>query len=694
MAEVKKSDLIYMQNELLKDISSLDKKLSDKITKLTTLVQSHQLTIDQKFEISNEKYKSLIESIESNEEIKDIKKEFSEFKRQINQGQLINTNKILTVEKDLKSACFKYDNFLSNNIFTPGLIGNGAKYKDLKTFREFVDKKISELVIYKEKNTIDLKKYKEKTDYAIAQFKIKNEKSENIYFDFCNERINEAKKEMINKYNLLDESLNNLKIENGKYSFDLLKTTEDLQNKLNIMNTIENNIDTKLKEQAEKYQNYNNDLAKLFEPQKIEFILIKSGFTELSEFIKDVRFMRNLNNLKVKEKNQNNEFNSTSFLRDSRMLSKKMNFDKPQKLSRNDEIKYSIITDFENDKENSLIKNDNYIINNKEKEINKEQEPQKEKQKDKIKYNIKANIKNLNSPKETNKVSNITTENNSTTNSNQKNNMNKTFISIFKEKNKNILIDGSPQNKKSRGKIIENNEEDFTKNKSDIFFRKQNKTQENDKNKDIKLKKIKKNFTKENGYFETYNKSKEVKEFEFNNNEDYIKKEINDKVDKIYNFIDKEILQINKKIKEVNDINKHNIEKMNKKLDLFINLNNVLLLKFKNPKNLSNKQINILTNYEYNMPLLNNNFDKNKIKSDKIKMKIKDNSSILNTKELKDINDNKEINNIKEIKKTKDKLEIDVNENYQIPNSGKILKIIEPYLIKKFRSDSEEKYKK
>lgn len=163
----------------------------------------------------------------------------------------------------------------------------------------------------------------------------------------------------MDKFKLLEESLNNIKIENGQYSFDLLKKSEDLQNKINAINNIENMVNTKLKEQEGKYQKYNDDITKLFESQKSEFTLIKSRFTELSEFIKDVRFMRNLNNYKGKG-NQNNEINTTSFLRDSRMLSRKLNFDKPQKLSKNDEIIYSIKTDIENNKENNDIKN---IIN-------------------------------------------------------------------------------------------------------------------------------------------------------------------------------------------------------------------------------------------------------------------------------------------------------------------------------------------
>ena len=387
MSEVKKSDIIYIQNEILIDIAKLDKKLSDKITQLSSALQNQQLLTDQKYELSNDKYNSLLSKIESNSDIKSLKDQFEEFKAKINQNQLINSNKIFSLEKDLRNACLKYDDFLNSNIFTPGLVGHGGKYKDIKTFREFVDKKISELVIYKEKNTIDIKKYKEKTDNAIGQIKLRSEGNESKYFEFCYEKINEAKKEIMNKFTLLDENLNNLKIENGKYSYDLIKKSEDLQNQINALKNIENDINIKLNEQAEKYQSYNNNLAKLFESQNEEFKLIKSRFTELSEFIKDVRFMRNLDAYQ-KKSGQNNEINSMSFLKDSRMLSKKINFDKPQKLSKNDEIKISNIKNqYEDNKENNEIKNEP-IINN-EKLYQK-----KEEDKIKIKNVLKTDINN------------------------------------------------------------------------------------------------------------------------------------------------------------------------------------------------------------------------------------------------------------------------------------------------------------
>ena len=76
MTEIKKTDLLFLQNELLKDISALDKKLSDKITQLSKEILSQKLLTDQKFELNEEKYNSLLEKIESNEEIKKDKRKF------------------------------------------------------------------------------------------------------------------------------------------------------------------------------------------------------------------------------------------------------------------------------------------------------------------------------------------------------------------------------------------------------------------------------------------------------------------------------------------------------------------------------------------------------------------------------------------------------------------------------------------
>ena len=653
---------------------------------------------DQKFALNNDKYESLLKKFESNEEIKKIKKEFSDLKKDINQNQMLNNNKLFNVEKDLKNACYRYDDLLSNNIFTPGLIGKGGKYQDLKTFRTHIDKKIAELVIYKEKNILDMKKFKEKTETAINQFNLRSESSENKYFEFCSNKINEAKLELMDKFNILEECINNLKIENGKYSYDLIKKSEDLQNQLNILKNLEDNINNKLKEQAEQYKSYNDDILKLFDSQNEEFKLIKSRFTELSEFIKDVRFVRNLDNYKAKSGQNTPEINTYSLLRTSKKISRKINFDKPQSISKNDEIKINMNNDnniikIENNKEsgiinnqnikeenmdnneisnNSIIINDDYIENNKNNE-NQIEQKEKEKNKEKIKYNIKFNIKekesnlNLNNLNLNSRNNRIKTENNIINSSIKKNSNNNTLISFINSSQKKNIEKESFLTRTSQRRKIEltDDKDEFRGNKSDIYFYKQNKTQENfNKNKNLKLKKINQNFFNENSYYLSPNKTKEVKEFIFDkddikNNNNLIN-ENNNNDDKIYEYIDSKILEINKKIKEMQNNNRYLLEKMNKKIDLFVNLNNVLLLKLKNTESLTSKQINILTNYEFSIPLLNNNNDKNKMNGEKIKAKSKESSSI-----------------------TK------INDFFQSQqNSAKILKMVEPYLIKKFRSDS------
>ena len=698
MNEVKKADLIYLQNEILKDIASIDKKYSDKITQLTTALKNFQLLSDQKFALNNDKYESLLKKLESNEEIKKIKKEFSDLKKDINQNQMLNNNKLFNVEKDLKNACYRYDDLLSNNIFTPGLIGKGGKYQDLKTFRTHIDKKIAELVIYKEKNILDMKKFKEKTETAINQFNLRSESSESKYFEFCSNKINEAKLELMDKFNILEECINNLKIENGKYSYDLIKKSEDLQNQLNILKNLEDNINNKLKEQAEQYKSYNDDILKLFDSQNEEFKLIKSRFTELSEFIKDVRFVRNLDNYKAKSGQNTPEINTYSLLRTSKKISRKINFDKPQSISKNDEIKINMNNDnniikIENNKESGIINNqsikeenmDNNEISNKSIIINDEyienyknnenqlEQKEKEKNKEKIKYNIKFNIKekesnlNLNNLNLNSRNNRIKTENNIINSSIKKNSNNNTLISFINSSQKKNIEKESFLTRTSQRRKIEltDDKDEFRGNKSDIYFYKQNKTQENfNKNKNLKLKKINQNFFNENSYYLSPNKTKEVKEFIFDkddikNNNNLIN-ENNNNDDKIYEYIDSKILEINKKIKEMQNNNRYLLEKMNKKIDLFINLNNVLLLKIKNAKSLTSKQINILTNYEFSIPLLNNNNDKNKMNGEKIKAKSKESSSIAK-----------------------------INDFFQSQqNSAKILKMVEPYLIKKFRSDS------
>ena len=164
--------------------------------------------------------------------------------------------------------------------------------------------------------------------------------------------------------------------------------------------------------------------------KKDEFKVIKTRFTELSDFIKDVRFMRNL---KINNKG-NADFDAISFMKKARKLSKKMNFDKPQEITKEEEDKYiinnntnisyegekftnNILKNIGKDKDEGMNEEYNNIKIDENKDINNEEKKVQKNKNDKKKFNIKLNIKdsNANSQKSTIKNTNKIDDNNNNT---------------------------------------------------------------------------------------------------------------------------------------------------------------------------------------------------------------------------------------------------------------------------------------
>jgi len=717
MAEVKKSDFIYFQNEFLQDLKKLDNKLTERITQITTSFQHMKQLMDQKFEAYSNKLAELVVSQESNDIYNKIKNEFDAFKRQINQKDVSNSNKIYLLERNLSDACFKYDNIFSSAISVPGLIGQGCKYLNLKNFLETADKKISELLNSVNKNNIDLKKYKDRLESLIGQFKLQVDNNQNKYMNFCNEKIADSKKEIDEQFKLFDEKMDRLRLENGKHSFELINKTEELKTKLERVNNITNEVDEKLKEELDKYKKYNKDLIKVFDSQKDEFKLIKVRFTELSEFIKDVRFARNLN-----QYNKGNpDFDAISFMKKARKLGKKMNFDKPQVVTKEEEDKYIINNninisyegeksnnnnileiidkikdedkDEDKDENNNENKNEEYknIKIDENNDINNDEKKIQINKNDKKKFNIKLNIadSNANSKKSSIKNTNNTDNNN-------------TLLSAKSRNYKNSLNSEKKTSERRRFDFLrtESSSYSITNQKGKKFFirtqsqfcfiskihqepefykAKPQKTQENfhPKTNNLIAKKIEKNLFREEGgsareerkFRNILEKNEKIDLNELlkiftnlnkDNNSNYLVHL------KIIKYLNNKIIDLNQRINELNSWHKVSLERLNKKIQLCVDLNNSTLLKFKNEKFNKRNYPNIYNNYEINIPYINKN-----------------NSSSNNNKCLTE----RERSKVK-IKSLENSSSLYFQDGDKKFTSGKLLSIIEPYLIKKFKENS------
>ena len=711
MAEIKKSDFIYFQNEVLQDIKKLDIKFTEQLGQLIKSFQNDKLITDQKFVIINDKISSILSSLEANIEYQKLKTEIDNFKKHINQEQLTNSNKIYSLEKDLSEISFKYDNLFSSVLGAPGLIGKGCKYSDMKSFYELTDKKIVELLNFKEKKNMDFEKYKNKLESLIGQFKLQINNSQNKYFSFCNEKILETKNKIDDQFNFIDEKINNMRMDNGKYSFDLIQKSEELSNKIKTLNNITNEVDNKLKEEMDKYIKQNHELLKIFESQREEFKIIKVRFTELSEYIKDIRFAKNIKN--YAKGNNNKEFKSSEFWKKSKLLSKKLNFDKPQKIEEEDLTKY--LNNYKNEDNNNII-NDNNSINNND-NINKKENNKKDKEK-KGNYNIKININDSNSNTNNNTNINFNStfnnnlnitknnniiNNNYTINSSVKANNYNSFKSVNKSRNLNNLYNEGIKNGNNSNKnnIYLKTEDSlhqtinqkkhrnlFIRTQSQFCFNNQNikpelklkiqKTQNNFYNKkNIENIKVNNNNPK-SSRGQSYNVIRKYKKiFDKEEKLDYqelLKALENNDINDInnntihieaYKYLNNNILNIEEKINRLNNMTKFNFEKLYKKLQIYLDLTNTLLMKIKIDKMKSmsknlNSPVKLYTASEINIPPLNSkNNNKDLTERNKIKPKNLENSTLFNIKD-----------------------------KHKTISSSKILSVIEPYLIKKFKSNS------
>ena len=345
---VSRNDFLFFQNEVFKDIKDLEIRINEKITSILSNVYSNKESLENNNQKFTDKISQLITLIETTEERLKIDEQLSSFKKKVDDILLTNKAKVSSLEKDINQITFKYDKIFLDNMTVAGIIGTACPFPNLSSFIEYAHKKIKELLIEKTKQNTDISNYKEKLETIIGTFNKQINNIEPHFIEHCNNGFKNYEKICNDKYKLLEDSIHNMRIENGKYSFDLIQKTNELKIDWEKIQKIQDNIYKRLNEELIKHIHTNNNLCKIFNSQRDEFKILKSRFTELSEFIKDVRFRNNINNIQ----------NETEFEKKVKFknMSKRINFNLKQKIEDTEK------------QENSLdkIKNIGYLSSNNE----------------------------------------------------------------------------------------------------------------------------------------------------------------------------------------------------------------------------------------------------------------------------------------------------------------------------------------
>ena len=314
---VTKTDFIYFQNEILKDIKNLELKFNEKTDEMLKSISTNKANEDSHIKKLYDLFGEISEKISFSEEYDKINNKITAIQKKLEDLTINSRIKSNALEKEINNMTIKYDKIFISNLVVPGLIGNSCPYQSLGNFIESANKKINDLTIEKKKQGMDLKSYKDKLESLIGQFNTRINNVEEQFKEYCNTCFANYDKNSNDRFNYMEDKMNNLRMENVKYSSELIERSNELKMDWDKIQEIRKEIYNRLDTELSKYAKFNHDLLKTFESQKSEFTLIKRRFTELSDFIKDVRFRNNIttynnNNTKTTTNNNNTNNNTNS----------------------------------------------------------------------------------------------------------------------------------------------------------------------------------------------------------------------------------------------------------------------------------------------------------------------------------------------------------------------------------------------
>ena len=310
MEEITRNDLNFFQNEILKDMKSMEKKLNEKITIISTSFQNTSLLMEQKYENIKVKLDEIEKSLDSKNAMETVNKKLEKFNSKLEEKIVFYNTKIASFERDLSNACFKYDKIFLNNISSPGLIGDGCPYPSMKVFLEFMNNKMKEMLSSKEKFAVDFKAYEDWVKQTLDKFREELIDTKNKHLELIGKEVAQYDKRSFEKMNMVEDKLNSIRIENGTYNFNFKKKSEELEEKL-VM-----------------FQSMSDNIINIYNECKREYIQIKHKFNDLSKYFKT---------MKLTASNNNRAFYDEMSKRVSISMNKK------QQKRNNENIKYSEI---------------------------------------------------------------------------------------------------------------------------------------------------------------------------------------------------------------------------------------------------------------------------------------------------------------------------------------------------------------
>lgn len=300
---VTKTDFIYFQNDILKELKKIENKFNNKLLESIEILKEKVTINENKVNLFKDKFNELSNICVEEKNFFEKVEKLIKFKEKIEDENLLFNSKLNNLQKFMNDNFYKYDRIFTNNFIVPGIIGDNCKFPNLKNFLEFSYSNFENLNKFKEKQNIDQKMYKEKLENIINQFKIQMGNEEIKNQNSINNKIAVLDNKFEEKFLALDNKINSLKIENNDFVADLKKKFLDLENNYKNFEVVKE----KNQKILDDFLNENNQQKNFFNENKNEIFQINFKLNEIYKFIEEINVK--INNINYNQNNNNNDFN-------------------------------------------------------------------------------------------------------------------------------------------------------------------------------------------------------------------------------------------------------------------------------------------------------------------------------------------------------------------------------------------------
>jgi hypothetical protein len=301
---MKKEDLNSFSNfkeEMINSLCQIEEKTENKISLFDSYLHNQIESFQTKITEFQSTINSLLEKTTRLEiQTNSMTNSMPQIKS-LSENVLTSDIKITNLEKEFEKMCIRYEKIFNKNLKVQGIIGEYCKYKTLKDYISANVLDLNNLKTFKDKVTYDIKGFNEN----ILTLQSKVESIKIINGNFINERLKLVEKDYEEKINQYLDKMMEVKIENAKYYQEIILNIEKINKDMEELANLKIALKKQYDDYINKMEKDNKKIYDDFEDMKNNFQKIKHQFKNLYEFIKDVRFKKNINKDVTKNEIQN-----------------------------------------------------------------------------------------------------------------------------------------------------------------------------------------------------------------------------------------------------------------------------------------------------------------------------------------------------------------------------------------------------